>query len=72
VKRRKSRWSFREDREFVEVARTKSVLALAKRFGTSPEIIERKLAKMGMPVRPDPVARAEAIRRIVELGKVKK
>jgi hypothetical protein len=68
VKRRKSRWSFRDDRTLVELAQTKSVSALAKSFGTSPEVIERKLAKMGMPVRPDPVARAEAIRRMVELG----
>ena len=68
AKRRGSRWSFQDDRTLVELAQTKSVSALAKRFGTSPEVIERKLAKMGMPVRPDPVARAEAIRRMVELG----
>jgi hypothetical protein len=68
VKHRKGRLSFREGRELVELARTKSVPALAKQFGISPEAVERKLAKMGMPVRPNPVARTEAIRCLHELG----
>jgi hypothetical protein len=67
MKRRNGRWSFREDRKFVEIARAKSVLALAKQFGISPEAVERKLAKMGMPVGPNPGSRAEAIRQLVEL-----
>jgi hypothetical protein len=46
VKHRKGRLSFREDRELVELARTKSVPALAKKFGIARESVERKLAKM--------------------------
>ena len=68
VKRRKSRWSFREDRKFVEMARTLSVLELSKQFRITPEAVEMKLIKMGAAVRPNPTAYSEAIRRLSDLG----